>query len=149
MNMELQKEFTNNLPKLFRRYDIVLAYLFGSQAQGTDGPLSDIDIAVLFSKDVLKSQYGRRQCFLTADLIGILHHNDVDVVVLNQATPLLKHNVLCHGKVLFDKEARIDFEVQAQREYFDTAYLRRMQNIAFLEKIKSQNPVLFEKKGES
>lgn len=147
--MALQEKLTNNLPKLLKKYDVVLAYLFGSQARKSAGPLSDVDIAVLFSKDVPKKQYGRRQCSITVALIGLLQRNDVDVVVLNQATPLLKHNVLCHGKVLFGKEARYDFEVQAQKEYLDTAYLRRTQHIAFVDKIKSQNPALFEKKGKS
>ena len=40
------------LSEAFERHGVVLAYLYGSQARGDAGPLSDVDVAVLFSPDV-------------------------------------------------------------------------------------------------
>lgn len=98
---------------------VLCAYLFGSVARGDAGPGSDVDIAVLTSKDLgpgLLDPLTR----LKMDLEDALGQR-VDLVHLSQAPPELVHRVLRDGHLLLDKEpnGRISFEVQARNEYWD------------------------------
>ena len=54
----------------------------------------------------------------------------VDLVVLNEAPPLLTHEVIRAGLVIVcrDDDERVDFETRATARYLDTAYLRRVQH---------------------
>ena len=51
MTTNMDATLAENLPALGayfrRRGDVLLAYLYGSYARGTAGPLSDVDVAVL------------------------------------------------------------------------------------------------------
>jgi len=44
--------YQQGLDEVFERHGVMLAYLYGSQARGDAGPLSDVDVAVLFIPDV-------------------------------------------------------------------------------------------------
>jgi predicted nucleotidyltransferase len=61
------------------------AYLFGGHAAGRAHRQSDVDVAVLLSRQRYPDRASRfdRRLQLTADLIAHLHRNDVDLVVLN------------------------------------------------------------------
>jgi len=117
------------LHDLLARHGVVLAYLFGSQAEGTAGPLSDVDIAVLLGPEVPRERWGDVQIDLIGDLTSLFHRNDVDVVILNRATPLLAHRVATQGRVIYEPDplARTRFEVEALRRYVDTKPLRRLR----------------------
>jgi len=79
------------------RPEILEAYLFGSHAQGVAQPHSDIDVAVYVDEGrVEESAFGYR-AELTTVLIGGLHYNDVDLLVLNQAPPVLYYHVVRDG----------------------------------------------------
>ena len=117
------------LHALFAQRGVVLAYLFGSQAEGMAGPLSDVDIAVLLGPDVPPEQWSDVQIDLIGDLVSLFHRDDVDVVVLNRVTPLLAHRVATQGQVIYEPDplVRTHFEVEALRRYVDTAPLRRLR----------------------
>lgn len=111
------------------REEVVVAYLFGSVARGRAGTLSDIDVAILVDESLIRPmRYGYRANVLT-DLMGRLHTNKVDLVVLNKASPLLAHEVVRNGKLVFcrDPDRRVAFETDAFRRYVDTEPLRRIQ----------------------
>jgi predicted nucleotidyltransferase len=101
--------------------DIVAAYLFGSLAQGRATPRSDIDIAVLLGRapDPLSDEPDRQ--FQLMDDCRRFADREVDVVILNSAPPVLKDQVLRHGRRVFerDRAVRVEFEVRAGREYED------------------------------
>ena len=117
------------LRKLFEKNGVVLAYLFGSQAEGTAGPLSDVDIAVLLGPEVPRERWGDVQIDLIGDLTSLFHRNDVDVVILNRATPLLAWEVVRYGQRIYEPDpgVRVDFETAAFRRYVDTKPLRKLQ----------------------
>jgi predicted nucleotidyltransferase len=100
-------------------------YAFSSRAEGTAGSSSDIDVAVLLDRALDLAEELR----LRATVVEELRRDDVDLVVLNQAPPLLCYEVLAHGKLLFswDEELLQEFEERTLREYFDTSYLRATQ----------------------
>ena len=115
------------------RPEILLAYLFGSAAEGRTHSLSDLDIAVLVDQERFReldaSAPWGYQASLTAELMGILQRNDVDLVLLHRAPPLLAREVIRFGRLLYcrDTLTRIVFEVQVHQEYLDTRHLREIQ----------------------
>lgn len=132
------------------RHGVVLAYLFGSQAEGKAGPLSDVDIAVLLGPQVPKERWTEVQIALTNELIGLFHRGDVDVVILNRATPVLAQEVARSGQVIYEAEpgARVDFQIAALRRYVDTEPLRRLQNRRLLERVEAYRAALSETQGQ-
>ena len=113
---------------------VKFAYLFGSRARGRVGSLSDTDIAVYLDRRV---KPGRYRLKLMEALAGALKTNELDLVVLNQATPLLRHEVIKYGRPLKDDaRLRVPFEADAIREYLDTAHLRQIQRSALAEHIR-------------
>ena len=127
------------LESLFRQHPVQLAYLFGSQATGCTHAESDIDIAVLLAASLTADE--RFTVRLT--LIGALSHlfgtDHVDVVVLNEASPLLAYEVLRNGVLLYcsDDNTRVDFQVRALCAYEDTAPLRTLLAEALVERLKA------------
>lgn len=102
-----------------------LAYLFGSVARGAEGRDSDLDVAVLFDEALSEDERTRRRIDLTTELVGLVHVNDVDVVVLNDAPPLLAQVVITEGRPIFGgKVERVRFEIATTREYIDTQWIR-------------------------
>lgn len=98
---------------------VLFCYLFGSLAYENFTSKSDIDLAVYLDKKKCKDFFEKR-----LELISQLSKSlkkDVDIVVLNTASPFLKYVILKEGKLVFerDKEGRIDFELRAINEYFD------------------------------
>lgn len=105
---------------------VVSALLFGSQATGKAGPLADIDVAVWLDPALDAQERFRRQLALIAAASQALGTDEVQIVVLNDATPLLRHRALRDGIRLVDRDTktRIRLETGALLEYLDTAPLR-------------------------
>lgn len=105
---------------------VVSALLFGSQARGTAGPLSDIDIAVWLEPRSTPTQRHQAQLDLMSAAAEALGTGEVQVVVLNDATPLLRHRAIRDGIRLLDRvpQIRVRLEAAAMLEYLDTAPLR-------------------------
>ena len=115
------------------RPEIVALYLFGSRASGTSGPLSDVDVALLLdgaalAEDPEKKPLGAKVHYMT-ELQAALGRSDVDVVLLQRATPLLAHRVIDRGQLVFcrDDRARARFHARALMRYFDTRPLRQLE----------------------
>lgn len=79
------------------RPEVLDAYLFGSTARGSQSPLADLDVAVFVDLDRAATPAFGYRSQLTAALMVGLGRNDVEVVVLNHASPLLYHRVLRDG----------------------------------------------------
>jgi predicted nucleotidyltransferase len=98
---------------------IACVYLFGSRARGNAHAGSDTDVAVLYAQNPPPGLRG-----LALDLADDLQkalRAPVDLVVLNRASPDLIHRVLRDGILVceYDPAARVRFEVDARRRYFD------------------------------
>ena len=105
--------------------DVVAAYLFGSLAEGRATPHSDVDTAILLTAASDPLTVGDRQLQLMGELERFADR-EVDVVMLNTAPPILQHQVLRHGRLLYerDRQARVDFEVRAGQVYADLQSVR-------------------------
>lgn len=101
---------------------LAAAWLFGSRARGTSRERSDVDVAILLTKDPPRT-LDAVPAELAARLEKALGRGAprLDVVVLNRASADLVHRVLRDGKLLgdSDRSARIRFEVKKRNEYFD------------------------------
>lgn len=88
------------------RREVLEAYLFGSHARGEAQPHSDLDIAVYIDEEAAeKSVFGYR-AQLATELIAGLHSNDIDLLILNQAPPVLYYHVLRDGIRLLARDMR-------------------------------------------
>ena len=105
---------------LVSQSDVVAGYIFGSMAQGRARPGSDVDVAVLLSDDLDGEARFMRRLRLGTEVEEAIGHR-TDLVVLNDAPPLLRHQVLKHGRLVFerDRAARVEFEVRAGKIYAD------------------------------
>ena len=104
-----------------RHTDIQAGYIFGSVAQGRARPDSDIDIALLLGRRIPEARALRYKLKLAVELGAALHRNDVQLVILNEASPLLAHRVLSRGVLVFERSraARVRFQVQTASRYAD------------------------------
>jgi predicted nucleotidyltransferase len=118
----------DNLPRrieeaLRSRTEILEAYLFGSRARQDSHALSDIDVAVFLDRsDLAETAFGYR-AELASSLMTALATDAVDVVILNEAPPLLYHRVLRDGIRLFSRDlaATTTREGRALSRYCDYA----------------------------
>jgi predicted nucleotidyltransferase len=106
--------------------DVRLAYLFGSRARGDARPDSDFDIGVLLDPAAARGDPGPIVRRLAGRLGRVVSSTLLDLVVLNDAPPLVRHRVLRDGLVLFQRspEERVRFAIRTIREYQD-AQVRR------------------------
>ena len=125
----------NKLKEYFENHpEVILVYLFGSSITGKQHPGSDVDIAVLFNQrpdfeKILKMQ---------GDLEKIVI-KDVDLVVLNDAPPVLRKQVLSKGREIFcrDNKTKYYFIIKTMNEYDDLKYYRKI-----LERNIQEKPIL-------
>lgn len=108
------------------------AWLFGSVARGEAGPLSDVDVAVLLSLSVAPEA----RMDVAAALWEALERRcpRVDLVILEEAPPALRHRVFRDGILLVerDERRRVAFESRAIQEYLDFQYLSEIYDRALL-----------------
>lgn len=108
------------------RDGVVAAMLIGSQARGTAGPLSDVDIAIWHDPNLDARGRFDLQLALAGDAGRALGTDEVDVVMLNHAPPLMQHRAIRDGKRLVERDSneRVRLETRAILDYLDTAPLR-------------------------
>lgn len=89
---------------VFQKYpELVFVYLFGSRADGSANPQSDIDLAV-YVKEPRQFSF-MRKLDLHGDCCRALRSDKVDLIVLNQSKNLLlKEQVLRRGVILLNRD---------------------------------------------
>ncbi|MDQ3516375.1 MAG: nucleotidyltransferase domain-containing protein [Gemmatimonadota bacterium] len=118
-----------------RSLGVQCVFLFGSHAAGTAHAESDIDVAVLLHPDRYRAVGIRdeERVRLSADLIGALHVNRMDAVILNDAPPGLARHIVTTGTRVFcpDPEAAHAITRDAMLRAADIdPFLNRMRRIA-------------------
>lgn len=108
------------------REGVIAAMLIGSQARGTPGPLSDVDIAIWHDPTLDSRARLDLQLSLARDTGSALSTDEIDIVMLNNAPPLMRHRAIRDGKRLVERnhEERVRLETRAILDYLDTAPLR-------------------------
>lgn len=126
--MKLSKNDIKKIQDYFAsQKDVVAVYLYGSFAYGNPHKRSDIDFGVLFDSPI-KTYY--RLGEIINDLSDLDLHVEADVrdISLDQS-PLFLFNVI-RGKLIFskDEDKRLDFEIKAMNNFYDTEYSRQLSN---------------------
>jgi predicted nucleotidyltransferase len=124
---------------LARQPDIVIAYLFGSVARGEENRLSDVDIAILLEPDLNRETQLEVQIKYLTELDQMICR-DVQLVILNDAPPMLAYQVIRDGLLLYERsqEERVEFAVLAIKRYFDVQPMMAYFNQALIQRIKEE-----------
>lgn len=132
--MALKETITEYFTK---QKDTVCVYLFGSTAAGKAHRSSDVDIAVLFGRDVPREEYSGRAILIADELSRQLDKN-IDVAVLNSAGSFMKFQVIKNGIRIYEHKERRnrEFEARTIAEYFDFLPIRRKMEGALIKHIK-------------
>jgi hypothetical protein len=111
-----------------KKREIQAAYIFGSVASGRTRPGSDVDIAVLLNENSSRFRSPDYRLKLAAEISSAIGRPDVDLTILNEAPPVLAHQVLSKGQLVFERSAsaRADFQVRTVNVYLDTEPMRAL-----------------------
>jgi predicted nucleotidyltransferase len=116
--------------------DVLAAYLFGSHAAGKARPGSDLDVALLLRGEDSVARFYRRLRLISE--VSNVCGREADVIVLNDAPPLLQVQVLKARRLLYerDRRARVAFEVRAGKVYADLEPQRKFFRQALFREIR-------------
>jgi predicted nucleotidyltransferase len=112
--------------------DIIFAYIFGSYVQGRMRKDSDIDIAIYLKNDMDIQTYLDIKMQLSDSC-----RKEVDLVILNDATPFLKYQIYKNNILLFSRDKSIEtsykvktlFEYNDMKRYLDLSYAKTIDRL--------------------
>jgi len=102
---------------------VLLVFLFGSAASGKMTQDSDIDIGILFEYEHNVYEINELKSELNT-----IFKREIDIAVLNSASPILKMQVLKNGILAFaqDKKSYNEFFVDTINQYDDLKQIRKI-----------------------
>src|SRR5258708_29228824 len=114
--------------------------VFGSRATGSARPDSDLDVAILPSR----GEISRRslQVSVAVALADLAPEGRVDVVLLDEAPELLRHQILSTGRLVLcrDEQAWRDLRVATMREHGDREWARDLLRRAQRRRLEQGEP---------
>jgi uncharacterized protein YutE (UPF0331/DUF86 family)/predicted nucleotidyltransferase len=134
-------EKQSRLNQLFAQSPVNAAYLAGSLSnRASFGHLTDVDIAILLMDQIKSDQFLDYQLYFFSELAKRLESDSIDVVILNQASMLLKLQVIKYGQILFSRneKLRVSFETKAVMDYLDFKKFDDIQNQALSRRLQGQ-----------
>jgi len=112
---------------------ILFAYIFGSSIEYKKTKDSDIDLAIYITSEGLDTfEYLN----LKRELMDV-SSKEIDIVILNNGNPLIKHEVFRDGIELFSKDSEFQnnfivhslFEYEDMKKYYDLSYKTMIDHI--------------------
>lgn len=130
----------NKLIDIFKEYPyIASAYLFGSAAKGKAGPMSDVDIALLYKENAPEGrELIHAEDYLSYRIAKTLGVKEVDLVNLREQGLVFQHNVIRSGKLTYDADPsfRIRFLTRLISNFCDFEPTLRFMNNYYFEGYK-------------
>lgn len=119
---------------------VELAYLFGSSAEGGRGKLCDIDIGVYLSDEAPKKERIRIKLELIAGLTSLFKSNNLDLVIMNDATPVINFEIIRPNRPIFVREEdfKIDVEQRIMSHYLDRKFHEERLNKGVIKRVMSR-----------
>jgi len=98
---------------------VVAAYIYGSYRTEMQTPLSDVDMAILFSTQT--KSYFADAMKLEADIAEICGCDDVNILALNDASVVMQFKVISTGRLLYERDSKklSDFQELVCKLYAD------------------------------
>lgn len=134
-------EKQSQLNQLFAQSPVNAAYLAGSLSnRASFGHMTGVDVAILLMEQIKSDQFLDYQLYFFSELARRLESDSIDVMILNQASLLLKLQVIRSGQILFsrDEKSRISFETKAVMDYLDFKKFDEVQNQALSRRLSGQ-----------
>lgn len=121
------------------RSEVLFSYLYGSYAKGSANRLSDVDVAVFVEEKSLPDGLFDYKLKLVAELSLVLKTSSVEVIVLNEASSMLAHQVLKHGVLISSRneKKRVEFISKAFNRYSDYKTIMVPHRKMLADRIKS------------
>ena len=121
------------------RGDVEAAWVFGSVARGTAGPMSDVDVAILPAAGVAADAVWDLRLDLMSRLPGVLGVQEVDVVALPEAGIALGFEVASEGVQVFGEASLASAEavIVAVTAYWDYEGVRETARESLGERMRS------------
>jgi len=118
---QIPDDLSEKIVTFARRNDkIVAVYIFGSVATAKNRAGSDLDVAIMVQGELKSIERVSLETYLS-NLLKM----DVHLIVFREASPLLQHQILKYGHLVYenDRQERVRQEMSARREYLDTTAL--------------------------
>lgn len=132
--------FSDNLDKNLveeaaQKYSLELILLFGSRASGRSHRESDFDVAYLGQNDLSL----QKEAELIIDLSHVFKNENIDLVNLKKAPPLLAYAVFQNARVIYEKRPLLyaSQRVYAFKKYVESKPLYQERFAKLRERIKS------------
>jgi uncharacterized protein len=118
------EQIINKLNDYYRSNDDVLfGYLFGSFAKNKSRSHSDIDIAIYLSDYNREKAHEYKMMNIMA--LQDIFKRPVDLILFNEAPPLLKHEIFKTGILFIEKDhlALVEYKVKNYHQYLNQLYI--------------------------
>jgi uncharacterized protein YutE (UPF0331/DUF86 family) len=129
------------LTSLFQTNPVDAAYALGMTAgKRVVGKYSDLDVALLLLDGIRANEFFDYQVYFVSELSKTLEINDVDVLILNQASLLQRAQVVRRYGLLYqrDQKRRVVFEAKAVMEYIEFQKYDDLQSKALAERTRGE-----------
>lgn len=122
------------IEEIVARYQLELLLLFGSRASDKTHKDSDFDVGYLSKTDLTLTDESR----LIIDLAPVFGSENIDLVNLKAAPPLLLYAATSEAKILFAKDDLIfpSLRAYAFKIYIESQPLYKLKEERLLEKLK-------------
>jgi len=124
----LDEAALQRLIKTLDREGVVAAMLIEPQARETSDPLSEVDITAWHDPELDPAAAQEIQSRLATDASHAIGAGEVNLVMLNHESPVMRYTAIRDGKRLIerDHDERVRLEARAILDYLDTAPLREL-----------------------
>ena len=129
--------FEKKLHRFFSgKKDVELVYLFGSSVKRGRSKLSDIDIGVYLFGGLPKKERIRIHLELIAGLTTLLKSNRIDLVIMNDASPVINFEIIRSNRPVFvrERDLKLDVEQRIMSHYLDRKFHEKHLNRAVVKR---------------
>ncbi|MBE0411879.1 MAG: nucleotidyltransferase domain-containing protein [Anaerolineales bacterium] len=130
------------LPEILKPRPVLLAYLYGSLAEGCATNLSDIDIALVLEPNCGLDAYQRflLELEIETEIESCCRFQSLDVRSINDAPLRVQGQVMIRGLLLYskDEEFRVSYEVFTRRRFFDFQPVLLMMRAAYFSRLEDE-----------
>jgi uncharacterized protein YutE (UPF0331/DUF86 family) len=129
------------LTKVFQTNPVDAAYALGiTTGKRVAGKHSDLDVALLLLDGIRANEFFDYQVYFVSELSKTLEMNEIDVLILNQASLLQRAQVVRSWGLLYqrDQKRRVVFEARAVMDFLEFQKYDDLQSKALAERTRGE-----------